>query len=65
MTDFMINVPKEWTEKQKEELQIKLIKSKVFGKDDSVFITNKYVIHQVDTKTYDMLEDMKKRLDDD
>lgn len=62
MVEFMINVPKDWTEELKEELKVRIEKANIFAKEDIVFITNKYTVHQVDTRTYDMLLEMKEKL---
>jgi hypothetical protein len=63
MVDFMINVPKNWTEELKEELKVRIEKANIFAPEDVIFITNQYTVHQVDTKTYDMLQEMKDKLD--
>jgi len=63
MPDFTINVPKDWGETQKDLLAKKLKKARIFTAEDTVFITNKITIHKVNTETYDMLVEMKEKLD--
>lgn len=63
MVKFIISVPKEWGDLEKDDLKSRLEKYPVFHKDDQVYITNKYTIHEVSTETFDMLSEIKNKLD--
>jgi len=63
MPKFIISVPKEWGDLEKDDLKSRIEKYPVFNVDDEVYITNKYTIHEVSTETYDLLSEIKNKLD--
>ena len=63
MPKFIISVPKEWGDLEKDDLKSRIEKYPVFNVDDEVYITNKYTIHEVSAETYDLLSEIKNKLD--